>query len=114
MKSLKSKQSQKCKGSLKPLKEEKETKKTEKEKKKKKKKAEDDDEDEEEEEEEEEVPSKPVSESWEESLMRVKNFSQLYVHLSTLENSIAWQKSALNAMCKICRRKGDPEKVGHF
>ena len=95
--------------------EEKETKKTEKEKKKKRKKAEeDDDEEEEDEEEEEEAPSKPVSESWEESLMRVKNFSQLYVHLSTLENSIAWQKSALNAMCKICRRKGDPEKVGCF
>ena len=95
--------------------EEKETKKSEKEKKKKRKKDDSDDEEEEEEEEEdEEVPTKSVSDAWEESLMRVKNFSQLYVHLSTLENSIAWQKSALNAMCKICRRKGDPEKVGFF
>ena len=97
--------------------EEKETKKAAAEKEKKKRRKRDEDEEDEdggdeEEEEEEPTPSKTVAEAWEESLMRVKNFSQLYVHLSTLENSIAWQKSALNANCKICRRKGDPEKVG--
>ena len=91
---------------------EKETKKEKEKKKKRRKDAEDEEDEDDEEEEEEEGPTKTVGEAWEESLIRVQNFSQLYVHLSTLENSIAWQKSALNAMCKICRRKRDPDKVG--
>ena len=64
------------------------------------------------------------------------SFSQLYVHLGLLgewfefdilpstihfngyclvcvltDNSISWNRSALNARCRICRRKGDPEKM---
>ena len=27
------------------------------------------------------------------------------------DNSITWNRSALNARCRICRRKGDPEKM---
>lgn len=28
-----------------------------------------------------------------------------------IDNSITWNRSALNARCRICRRKGDPEKM---
>lgn len=28
-----------------------------------------------------------------------------------LDNSIAWNRSALNANCRICRRRGDPESM---
>ncbi|KZC06179.1 Bromodomain adjacent to zinc finger domain protein 1A [Dufourea novaeangliae] len=50
-------------------------------------------------------------ERWEQSLMASTSWSQLFLHLSTLENSIAWDKSALNAQCFICRRRKDAEKM---
>ncbi|XP_076638014.1 ATP-dependent chromatin assembly factor large subunit isoform X2 [Colletes latitarsis] len=50
-------------------------------------------------------------ERWEQSLMASISWSQLFLHLSTLENSIAWNKSALNAQCRICRRRRDAEKM---
>ncbi|XP_059474991.1 bromodomain adjacent to zinc finger domain protein 1A [Neocloeon triangulifer] len=50
-------------------------------------------------------------ERWEVSLMACTSFSQLFLHFSTLENSILWSKSALNARCRICRRKGDGENM---
>lgn len=31
--------------------------------------------------------------------------------LPSVDNSITWNRSALNARCRICRRKGDPEKM---
>ena len=31
--------------------------------------------------------------------------------MCTLESSIIWSKSALNARCRLCRRKGDGEKM---
>ncbi|KAL0275653.1 UNVERIFIED_CONTAM: hypothetical protein PYX00_003449 [Menopon gallinae] len=46
-------------------------------------------------------------ERWESSLMSSTSFAQVYLHIATLENSVQWQKSALNARCKICRRGGD-------
>ena len=70
-------------------------------------------------------------EKWELSLHSCTSLSQLYVHLAllgmirymfafyrryqflffTIDNSITWNRSALNARCRICRRKGDPEKM---
>lgn len=31
--------------------------------------------------------------------------------MCTLESSILWSKSSLNARCRLCRRKGDGEKM---
>ncbi|KAG1706195.1 Bromodomain adjacent to zinc finger domain protein 1A [Nymphon striatum] len=50
-------------------------------------------------------------ERWSESLMSCTNISQLCLHISTLERSVEWSRSILNAKCKICRRKGDGEKM---
>ncbi|XP_053985965.1 bromodomain adjacent to zinc finger domain protein 1A isoform X2 [Hylaeus volcanicus] len=50
-------------------------------------------------------------ERWEQSLMASNSWSQLFLHLSTLENSVAWGKSALNAQCRVCRRRRDAEKM---
>lgn len=38
-------------------------------------------------------------------------FFQLCLHFSTLDNSITWSRSALNARCRICRRKADAENM---
>ncbi|XP_012285440.1 bromodomain adjacent to zinc finger domain protein 1A isoform X2 [Orussus abietinus] len=56
-------------------------------------------------------PSEEIKERWEHSLMFSTSWSQLFVHLSTLENSVAWGRSALNAQCRICRRRRDAEKM---
>ncbi|EEB13984.1 bromodomain adjacent to zinc finger protein domain 1, baz1, putative [Pediculus humanus corporis] len=50
-------------------------------------------------------------ERWEASLMSSTSFAQVYLHVATLENSIQWNKSALNARCKVCRRGGDGENM---
>ncbi|KAF4527597.1 hypothetical protein B566_EDAN015151 [Ephemera danica] len=50
-------------------------------------------------------------ERWEQSLMASTSFSQLFVHYHTLDGSVTWSKSALNARCKLCRRKGDGENM---
>ncbi|XP_059088369.1 bromodomain adjacent to zinc finger domain protein 1A-like [Tigriopus californicus] len=50
-------------------------------------------------------------EEWESSLMASKSFAQLFIHMTTLENSIVWSKSLLNAKCRLCRRKNDPENM---
>ncbi|KAK6628120.1 hypothetical protein RUM44_010602 [Polyplax serrata] len=50
-------------------------------------------------------------ERWESSLMSSTSFAQVYLHIATLENSIQWNKSALNARCKVCRRGGDGENM---
>lgn len=50
-------------------------------------------------------------ERWESSLMSSTSFAQIYLHIATLENSIQWNKSALNARCKVCRRGGDGENM---
>lgn len=57
------------------------------------------------------LPQKSFAERWEESLMSSSSFSQLFVHLATLEKSVAWSKSILNARCRICRRKKDAEHM---
>ncbi|XP_076350860.1 bromodomain adjacent to zinc finger domain protein 1A-like isoform X2 [Tachypleus tridentatus] len=54
------------------------------------------------------IPKSPL-ERWEESLMTSTSISQLFVHLSTLERSVAWSRSVLKAYCRICRRRKNPE-----
>ena len=36
---------------------------------------------------------------------------QLFIHLTTLDNSIVWSKSIMNTKCRICRRKTDPDQM---
>ncbi|XP_034530820.1 bromodomain adjacent to zinc finger domain protein 1A isoform X2 [Notolabrus celidotus] len=55
--------------------------------------------------------SKTVLERWRESLQSSCSLSQVFVHLSTLERSILWSRSVLNARCRICRRKGDADNM---
>ena len=50
-------------------------------------------------------------EKWEQSLMASTSWSQLFLHLSTLENSVAWSRSVLNAQCRVCRRRRDGDKM---
>lgn len=37
--------------------------------------------------------------------------AQVFVHLSSLERSVLWSRSVLNARCRICRRKGDANNM---
>jgi bromodomain adjacent to zinc finger domain protein 1A len=48
---------------------------------------------------------------WELSLMGSTNMGQLFLHLTTLDNSVVWSKSIMNTKCRLCRRKTDPEKM---
>ena len=59
----------------------------------------------------EKAPQKSALERWQHSLMLSTSLPQLMLHLSILESSITWSKSALHARCRICRRKGDAEKM---
>jgi bromodomain adjacent to zinc finger domain protein 1A len=52
-----------------------------------------------------------VLNNWEKTLMNCTTISQLFVHLQTFDESIAWSKSVLNTKCKLCNRKGDAEKM---
>lgn len=45
-------------------------------------------------------------ERWEASLNAATNLSQIFIHLNTLDRSVMWDKSVLNARCRICRKKG--------
>lgn len=57
------------------------------------------------------VRQKTSLERWEESLLTCTNLSQVFVHLNTLDQSVAWSKSVLNARCRLCKRKGDAEHM---
>ncbi|KAG8184175.1 hypothetical protein JTE90_010214 [Oedothorax gibbosus] len=48
---------------------------------------------------------------WQESVVKCSSHSQLFVHLGTLERSVAWSRSVLRAHCRICRRRGDGENM---
>ncbi|XP_048486148.1 bromodomain adjacent to zinc finger domain protein 1A [Plutella xylostella] len=50
-------------------------------------------------------------ERWEVSLMECQSFAQICLHLFTLDSSVSWSASILNASCKICRRKTDPDNM---
>ena len=45
-------------------------------------------------------------ERWRVSLNAATNLSQVFIHLNTLDRSVMWDKSVLNARCRICRKKG--------
>uniref|UniRef100_A0A2K5QXD4 Bromodomain adjacent to zinc finger domain protein 1A n=1 Tax=Cebus imitator TaxID=2715852 RepID=A0A2K5QXD4_CEBIM len=55
--------------------------------------------------------NKTVLDRWRESLLSSASLSQVFLHLSTLDRSVMWSKSILNARCKICRKKGDAENM---
>ena len=48
-------------------------------------------------------------EQWRASLSQATSFSQIFVHLATLERAIMWSRSLMNVRCRICRRKGGDE-----
>lgn len=50
-------------------------------------------------------------ERWEVSLMESRSYAQIAIHLFTLDSSITWSASILNASCRICRRKADPDNM---
>ncbi|XP_021919556.1 bromodomain adjacent to zinc finger domain protein 1A isoform X2 [Zootermopsis nevadensis] len=54
---------------------------------------------------------KTLMKRWEVSLMASTSFSQLFLHFTTLVNSIQWSRSASNAHCRLCRRRGDAENM---
>lgn len=54
---------------------------------------------------------KTVLERWRDSLQSCSSLSQVFVHLSSLERSVLWSRSILNARCRICRRKGDADNM---
>lgn len=59
-----------------------------------------------------EPPSKPsVLDNWRESVGNCTSVAQLFLHLSSLERSVAWDRSVLKAYCRICRRRRDPERM---
>lgn len=49
--------------------------------------------------------------NWEKSLMNCTSLSQVFIHLQTLDESIAWSKSVLNAKCRMCKKKGEADKM---
>ena len=48
---------------------------------------------------------------WEESLLGATSIPQIFLHLAVLEDCVLWSRSALKASCRICRRRGDGEKM---
>lgn len=46
---------------------------------------------------------------WRASLAKATSFSQIFVHLATLERAVMWSRSLMNMRCRICRRKGGDE-----
>ncbi|XP_033752647.1 tyrosine-protein kinase BAZ1B-like isoform X2 [Pecten maximus] len=63
-----------------------------------------------EENEEEEKEIKGIVE-WREAVESATTLSRLHVLMGILDNSIKWEKSAENAKCKICRKKGEDQKL---
>jgi len=55
------------------------------------------------------VRVKSCLEKWRASLLAASNFSQVFLHLFTLERCVAWSRSLLNMRCRVCRRKGGDE-----
>lgn len=48
---------------------------------------------------------------WELSLMKSTSYSQIFLHLNVLNDSILWRRSTNNSICKICRRRTDAEQL---
>ncbi|XP_068173733.1 tyrosine-protein kinase BAZ1B [Antennarius striatus] len=50
-------------------------------------------------------------EKWKTAIRESQTFSRMHVLLGMLDACIKWDMSAENARCKVCRRKGDDEKL---
>ncbi|XP_077578695.1 tyrosine-protein kinase BAZ1B [Stigmatopora nigra] len=50
-------------------------------------------------------------EKWKTAIREAQTFSRMHVLLGMLEACIKWDMSAENARCKVCRKKGDDEKL---
>ncbi|KAJ0063433.1 hypothetical protein NL108_002751, partial [Boleophthalmus pectinirostris] len=50
-------------------------------------------------------------EKWKTAIREAQTFSRMHVLLGMLDSCIKWDMSAENARCKVCRRKGDDEKL---
>ncbi|XP_055082188.1 tyrosine-protein kinase BAZ1B isoform X2 [Periophthalmus magnuspinnatus] len=50
-------------------------------------------------------------EKWKTAIRESQTFSRMHVLLGMLDSCIKWDMSAENARCKVCRRKGDDEKL---
>ena len=61
--------------------------------------------------EENEITRKSALERWRDSLLTSTSLSQVFLHLAVLDGCIVWAKSFLHARCRLCRRKGDAEKM---
>ncbi|KAH3882244.1 tyrosine-protein kinase BAZ1B-like [Dreissena polymorpha] len=48
---------------------------------------------------------------WQDALKQAGTLSRLHVMLGILDTCIKWEKSAEHAKCKICRRKGEEDKL---
>ena len=46
---------------------------------------------------------------WRASLAKSTNFSQIFLHMATLERAVMWSKSLMNLRCRICRKKTGDE-----
>ena len=49
--------------------------------------------------------------NWERSLMNATSLSQVFLHLQSLDESIAWSKSSLNRRCRLCKKKAAEKKL---
>nr|XP_034834087.1 bromodomain adjacent to zinc finger domain protein 1A [Maniola hyperantus] len=62
-----------------------------------------------------EARNKPLDlealERWEVSLMECRSFAALVLHLLALDSSVSWAASVLNASCRLCRRRTDPDNM---
>ncbi|CAN8008968.1 unnamed protein product [Ixodes pacificus] len=52
-----------------------------------------------------------MAQVWRESVRRCTSVAQLFLHLSSLERSVTWDRSVLKAYCRVCRRQRDPDKM---
>ncbi|KAM9732840.1 tyrosine-protein kinase BAZ1B [Menidia menidia] len=50
-------------------------------------------------------------EKWKTAIREAQTFSRMHVLLGMLDACVKWDMSAENARCKVCRKKGDDEKL---
>lgn len=43
--------------------------------------------------------------------MNCTTLSQLFVHLQNFDESVAWSKSVLHARCRVCKNRGDADRM---
>ncbi|XP_023950374.2 bromodomain adjacent to zinc finger domain protein 1A isoform X2 [Bicyclus anynana] len=62
-----------------------------------------------------EARNKPLElealERWEVSLLESRSWAALALHLLALDSSVSWAASVLNASCRVCRRRTDPDNM---